>query len=160
MLLRPNPLSLGSAGAQLIKNFEGCAKARPDGRFAAYPDPATGGAPWTIGWGSTGADIAKGLIWTQDECDARFDRDAAAFSAQIARLIGSAPTSQNQFDALVSLAYNIGAQNLAASTLLARHRAGDFIGARAQFARWNKANGTAMAGLTRRRAAEAGLYGK
>jgi GH24 family phage-related lysozyme (muramidase) len=37
----------------------------PDGRFDAYPDPATGGAPWTIGWGSTGPDITKGTVWTK-----------------------------------------------------------------------------------------------
>lgn len=154
------PLALGPAGLALIKSFEGCAQRRPDGSLAAYPDPATGGAPWTIGWGSTGPDITRTTVWTQDQCDARLLRDANAFAARVARLIGNVPTGQNQFDAMVTLAYNIGVQNLSTSTLLARHKAGDYAGARAQFARWNKANGKAMAGLTRRRAAEAELYGK
>jgi lysozyme len=153
-------LTLGPAGLALIKSFEGCARQRPDGTVAAYPDPATGGAPWTIGWGSTGPDITKTTVWTQAQCDERLLRDANAFAARVAKLIGTAPTGQNQFDAMVALAYNIGVQNLSSSTLLARHKAGDFAGARAQFARWNKANGKVMTGLTRRRAAEAELYGK
>lgn len=153
-------LTLGPSGLALIKNFEGCARQRPDGTVAAYPDPATGGAPWTIGWGSTGPDITKTTVWTQGQCDERLLRDANAFAARVAKLIGTAPTTQNQFDAMVTLAYNIGVQNLSSSTLLTRHKVGDFADARAQFARWNKANGKVMAGLTRRRAAEAALYGK
>jgi GH24 family phage-related lysozyme (muramidase) len=152
-------LQLGPAGAALIRFFEGCAKRRTDGTFAAYPDPATGAAPWTIGWGSTGPDITRATVWTQAQCDARFTRDSAAFAVKIAALLGTSATGQHQFDAMVCLAYNIGVQNLAGSTLLARHKAGDFAAAQAQFARWNRANGKPMAGLTRRRAAEAALYG-
>lgn len=153
------PLTLGAAGADLIRTFESCGRRLPGGTCAAYPDPATGGAPWTIGWGSTGPDIGQGLIWTQAQCDARFSRDTAVLASRIAALIGTAPATQQQFDALVALTYNIGVRNLAGSTLLARHKAGDYAGARAQFARWNKAGGQVMAGLTRRRAAEADLYG-
>jgi lysozyme len=153
-----SPLALGTAGTALIRSFESCGKRLGNGTFAAYPDPATGGAPWTIGWGSTGPDIASGAIWTQAQCDARFVRDTATLAIHVARLVAPAPTSQPQFDALVSLAYNIGLGNLASSTLLARHKAGDHAAAAAQFARWNKAGGQAMAGLTRRRAAEAALY--
>ena len=152
------PLTLSPAGIALIQRFEGCARRQADGTLRAYPDPATGDAPWTIGWGSTGPDIARGTIWTQAQCDARFTRDIAAFASRIAGLIGPAPTNQHQFDALVALAYNIGVGNLASSTLLARHREGDHAGAAAQFAHWNKAGGQGMAGLTRRRAAEAALY--
>ncbi|WP_068090629.1 lysozyme [Novosphingobium rosa] len=152
--------TLGAAGLALIKRFEGCARRRADGSFAAYPDPATGGAPWTIGWGSTGPDIAQGTIWTQAQCDARFVRDATGFATRIAGLLGLGATSQNQFDALVALGYNIGIRNLAGSTLLAKHIAGDHAAAQVQFARWNKAAGQVMAGLTRRRAAEALLYGQ
>lgn len=151
-------LSLSPAGIALIQRFEGCGKRRSDGTFQAYPDPATGGAPWTIGWGSTGPDITPGTVWTQAQCDTRFTRDVNGFAVKVARLIGAAPTSQNQFDALVALAYNIGLTNLARSTLLARHKAGDDAGATAQFAHWNKGGGQVMAGLTRRRAAEAALY--
>jgi len=51
----PSPRAIGPAGIDLIRRFEGCAKRRADGRYEAYPDPATGGAPWTIGWGATGS---------------------------------------------------------------------------------------------------------
>jgi lysozyme len=61
---------------------------------------------------------------------------------------------------MVSFAYNVGPANLASSTLLKKHKAGDYAGAAAEFAKWNKANRKVMAGLTRRRAAEAALYSK
>ncbi|MBS0254128.1 MAG: lysozyme [Proteobacteria bacterium] len=149
---------LGQAGAHLIKSFEGCAKARPDGRFEAYPDPGTGGKPWTIGWGTTGPDVVKGLIWTQGDCDRRFLLDAQHFVNQVAALVGNAPTSQNQFDAMVSFQYNTG--HLAGSTLLAKHLAGDFKGAAAEFGKWTHAGGKVLPGLVKRRAAEAALYGQ
>lgn len=160
--------TLGPNGAALIKSFETCAKRQPDGRFSAYPDPRTGAAPWTIGWGSTGLDIGPKTIWTQAQCDARFARDTAMLAAGLAHMLGNAPTTQNQFDALLSFAYNVGlddnhdgvAQGLGDSTLFAMHKAANYAGAQAQFARWNKAKGVVMAGLTRRRAAEAALYGK
>ena len=145
---------------KLIQQFEGCAKKRTDGSFTAYPDPGTGGDPWTIGWGSTGPDIKKGLVWTQKQCDDRFAEHLAQFAANVGKAVGNAPTKQNQFDAMVSFAYNVGVANLAASTLLKKHKAGDYKGAAAEFARWNKAAGKVLAGLTKRRAAEAALYAK
>ena len=142
----------------LIKDFEGCAKKRADGTFEAYPDPATGGDPWTIGWGSTGATIAKDTIWTQEECDERFTEHVEEFAEKVDRAIGDAPTTQAQFDALVSFAYNVGIANLRKSTLLRLHKAGDHAGAAREFAKWNKAAKKVLPGLTRRRAAEAALY--
>ena len=144
--------------AKLIQEFEGCAKKRPDGTFDAYPDPGTGGDPWTIGWGSTGPDVKKGVVWTQQQCDDRFQAHLDEFAAGVSRALGSAPTTQSQFDALVSFAYNVGLGNLSSSTLLRKHKAGDFAGAAREFARWNKAAGKVLAGLTRRRNAESALY--
>ncbi len=143
---------------RLIQSFEGCARKQPDGSLAAYPDPGTGGDPWTIGWGTTGPDVGKGAVWTRQQCDDRFQADLGRFAQKVAAAIGGAPTTQHQFDAMVSFAYNLGIGNLQASTLLRKHKAGDFAGAAAQFAVWNKAAGKVMAGLTRRRAAEAALY--
>src|SRR5687768_15991119 len=60
------------AALALIKEFEGCHKVRSDGMIEAYPDPASGGDPWTIGWGSTGPGIRKGTVWTQEQADTRF----------------------------------------------------------------------------------------
>ena len=150
-------MNIGPDGIALIKSFEGCAKKRADGMVEAYPDPGSGGDPWTIGWGSTGKDIKRGTVWTQAQCDERFTEHVARFADGIARNLGGAATTQHQFDAMVSLHYNTGA--LLASTLFRLHKAGDHIGAQAQFARWVKASGKVMAGLVRRRAAEATLYG-
>lgn len=148
--------TIGKVGADLIKRHEGCAKPTGGGTFAAYPDPGSGADPWTIGWGSTGPDIKPGLVWTQAQCDARFDRDIRTYIATVARLIGLAPTTQNQFDAMVSFQYNTG--KLGKSTLLKKHLAGDHAGAQAEFGKWTRAAGKVMSGLVKRRAAEAALY--
>ena len=148
--------TVGPGGLALIREFEGCARLRPDGLFEAYPDPGTGGAPWTIGWGATGPGIGPETVWTRLECDARLEADVARHAAQVSAALGDAPTSANQFDALVSFHYNTGA--ILRATLTRRHVAGDFAGAASEFARWNRAGGRVLAGLTRRRAAEARLY--
>lgn len=150
------PRQIGPAGTALIKQFEGCAKLRPDGRFEAYPDPGTGGAPWTIGWGATGAGIGPGTVWTEAECDARLEADLARYAAGVVRALGDSPTTQHQFDALVSFHYNTGA--IARATLTKLHKAGDFAGAAAEFGKWVNAGGRRLAGLVRRREAEAVLY--
>ncbi len=155
------PLRISDAGIALIKRFEGCARMRPDGLVEAYPDPGTGGDPWTIGWGATGGDghggrISCGTLWTQEQCDARLAHDLALYGAEVARAIGDAPTTQGQFDALVSFHYNTGA--IARATLTRKHLAGDFDGATSEFARWNRAGGRVLKGLMRRRAEETALY--
>ncbi|MDG2534258.1 lysozyme [Sphingomonas sp. HITSZ_GF] len=144
----------------LVQQFEGCARKQPDGSFAAYPDPGTGGAPWTIGWGSTGPGINPGLVWTQAQCDARLEQDVTSFAAQVSTAIGDAPTSQNQFDAMVDFAYNLGIANLEGSTLLRLHKAGNYAGAAAQFPLWDRAAGKVLPGLQKRRAAEQALYAR
>jgi len=148
--------------APLIEEFEGYAKKLPDGGVQAYPDPATGGKPWTIGIGSTtnesGQPIAPGTIWTRERAVARFKAHLAEFGEGVDKLLAGKPATAAQKAALTSLAYNIGLGALAGSTVLRRHRAGDYAGAANAFAMWNKAAGKVMAGLTRRRAAEAELY--
>lgn len=147
-------MKTSSAGIALIHSFEQC-------RLTAYPDPGSAdGNPYTIGWGSTGPDIKKGTVWTQLQADLRFVEDLKSFEKRVTTLLSGAPTTQNQFDALVCFAYNIGTHALGDSTLLRKHKTGDFAGAQAQFARWDKNDGKVMRGLTRRRAAEAALYGK
>lgn len=153
---------IGAAGVALIKRFEGCARLRTDGMVAAYPDPGTGGEPWTIGWGATGRDHVHGgrigpqTVWTQAQCDARLADDLSRYAADVARALGMAPATQAQFDAMVSFHYNTGA--IARATLTQKHIAGDYQGAAREFARWNKAGGRVLKGLVRRRAAEAELY--
>jgi lysozyme len=155
----PSAHALGLAGAELIKRWESCERPRGDGCFEAYPDPGSAdGQPWTIGWGSTGPDIGPAAVWTQAECDARFDHDAARCAAEVIRAIGEAPTTELQFDALVSFHYNTG--RIARATLTRKHRAGDFVGAQAEFAKWIYNDGKVLRGLVRRRGEEAALYGR
>ena len=78
------------------------------------------------------------------------------YANDVARAIGDAPTSQSQFDAMVSFHYNTGA--ISRATLTRKHKAGDFAGAASEFARWNKAGGRVLKGLVNRRRAEAKLY--
>ncbi|GMM93292.1 lysozyme [Qipengyuania sp. MTN3-11] len=147
---------IGPEGVELIKSFEGCARVRNDDLVEAYPDPGTGGAPWTIGWGATGAGIGPATVWTRERCDARLEEDLERYAAEVIEALDGAPTSQAQFDALVSFHYNTGA--IARATLTRRHRAGDHAGAAGEFARWKHAGGRVLRGLVRRRAAEAALY--
>ena len=93
--------SMGPQGLALIRQFEGCARLRPDGMVEAYPDPGTGGEPWTIGWGATGSGIGPGTVWTQQRCDARLESDVARHARDVAFALGDAPTTQAQFDAMV-----------------------------------------------------------
>jgi lysozyme len=166
----PDPLppvthrKTSKTGIDLMHKFEGLHKVRSDGRVEAYPDPGTGGDPWTIGWGSTGNDpfnggkIRKGTVWTREQCDLHFTNHLATFEAAVRDHLGNTPTSQPQFDAMVCLTYNIGPSAFGRSTVLRRHKAGDFDGAAKAFLMWNKAGGRVMRGLTRRREEEAALY--
>jgi GH24 family phage-related lysozyme (muramidase) len=97
-------------------------------------------------------------VWDDARIDAALDADLKHFDEGVTALLEGAPTTQNEFDALVSFAFNLGLASLARSTLIRRHKVGDVEGAATMFAKWNKARGETMAGLTRRRAAEADLY--
>jgi lysozyme len=112
----------------------------------------------TIGYGSTGPDIKLGMTWTIDQCEARFASDVDKFARGVDRLLGEASTTGAEFGAMVSLAYNIGLAGFGRSSVLRLHKIGDHKGAARAFGLWNKQAGAALAGLTRRRAAEAGIY--
>lgn len=134
----------------LIKRWEGC-------RLTAYPDPGTGGDPWTIGWGSTGPGIRKGLVWTQAQADARLAEDVADFLAGVEEII-RIPLAPHEAGALTSLAYNIGLSAFRRSTLASLLNQGDRLSAAQQFKRWNKAGGRVMKGLTNRREDERKVF--
>lgn len=161
---KSSPAKIGPDGIALIKRFEGCARLRRDGLVEAYPDPGTGGEPWTIGWGATGKGLRQGerigpdTVWTQKECDARLSSDLKIYAAEVASAIGDTPTTQSQFDAMVSFHYNTGA--IARATLTRKHNARDYEGAAAEFKRWNKAGGRVLKGLVNRRREEAALYAR
>jgi lysozyme len=140
----------GFDGVSLIKHFEACS-------LEAYPDPATGGHPWTIGYGHTGAEVRQGESCSLAEAETVLMFDLDRFERGIERLV-TRRLEARQFDALVSLAFNIGLGNLASSTLLKKLNMGDDIAAAAQFLAWNRAAGKVMKGLQRRRKAESLVF--
>lgn len=153
-------------GVALIHSFESF-------KAVSYKDPGSkDGKPITNGWGTTrdedGGPIRLGVVWSREKADRLFARDLRDVEIGVNLLLCGKPTTQAQFDALVSFAYNVGldiddddkAEGLGDSTLLKRHLVGDYAGAKAQFALWNKNDGKVMKGLVNRRAAEAALYGK
>ncbi|WP_447875874.1 lysozyme [Serratia fonticola] len=142
-------MKTGIKGKELIKSFESL-------KLKAYPDPATGGKPWTIGWGHT-KGVKPGDKITQAQAEAFLSDDLAEFESAVNSAI-KRPMTQSQFDAMVSLAFNIGGANFASSTLVKKFNAGDVTGAADEFPRWNRANGKVMNGLTRRRNAERELF--
>jgi lysozyme len=140
---------ISERGLAIIREFEGL-------RLKAYPDPASGGDPWTIGYGHT-LDVEPGDTCTLEEAEQWLLDDCADAEVAILRHV-KVPLSQGQLDALISFVFNLGAGNFAKSTLLRKLNAGDYVGAWQEFPRWNKAAGKVMPGLSRRRAAEAKLF--
>jgi len=137
-------------GIPLIKKSEGC-------RLKAYPDPATGGKPWTIAYGRT-LNVKPGDTCTQEQADAWLIEEYDRFERNVLALIAGAKTTPNQLGAMVCLSYNIGLGNFAKSSVLANHRVGRYANAAAAFLMWDKAAGHVMAGLVTRRHAESALY--
>ena len=131
---------------RLVADFEGF-------RSRAYLCPA---GVWTIGYGFT-KGVKPGDVITREHADARLGAELEHFAAGVRRLL-TLPATPNQFGAMVSLAFNIGLAGFGRSSVLRLHNAGDFAGAARAFALWNKAGGQVLAGLVRRRAAEAALY--
>ncbi|HKV00986.1 MAG TPA: lysozyme [Ktedonobacteraceae bacterium] len=134
----------------LCKKFEGCS-------LTAYPDPATGGAPWTIGYGATGPSITQGTVWTQDEADEDLQHRLISLATQIERKCQYV-MNENELGACISLAYNIGIGAFLGSTLFKDWNAGNAAAAAEQFLVWNKAAGRVMAGLATRREAEREVF--
>ena len=144
-------MNIDARGIILIKSFEGL-------RLNAYPDPGTGGAPWTIGYGHTGPDVYRGLKITEAQAEALLRQDLARFGRGVDRLVEGVFTSQSQFNAMVSLAFNIGLGAFQRSSVLRHHRAGNKLRAAASFLLWVKAAGRTLPGLVRRRNAERQMY--
>lgn len=134
--------SVSTTGRQLIKNFEGL-------RLRAYQDAV---GVWTIGYGHTG-DVRPGMVITESQADDLLQKDLKRFEKGVEDSL-TRPASQNQFDALVSLAYNIGINAFRKSSVLKLFNAGDIEGAAKQFGEYIMAGGSILRGLVRRRVAE------
>jgi len=147
-----------SAAARLeLKESEGL-------RLKAYPDPASGGAPWTIGYGHT-SGVTQGMTITADLAEDFLDADIAD-AERIARRAVKVPMTQGEYDAVVSFVFNVGPgrkgvkdgfvtlKNGQPSTMLRKINAGDYAGAALEFSKWVFGSGKIMGGLLVRRKAE------
>lgn len=124
-------------------------------RLEAYQDSV---GVWTIGYGHTGSDVHPGYVITQGIADDLMENDLHHFEAAVGNMLDGAHTTQEQFDALVSFSYNLGAGALKSSTLLKLHQAGRYEDAANEFEKWDHAGGVVLAGLQRRRSGEAEVY--
>ncbi|MFK3666215.1 lysozyme [Ochrobactrum teleogrylli] len=139
---------IGQSGLNLIKEFEGL-------RLEKYKDAV---GKWTIGYGHLILPSERfDLPLTGLEAEDLLQSDLRKFEGGVIQYV-AVSMNQNQFDALVSFAFNLGLANLKGSTLLRLLNHGQYTEAAEQFLRWNKAGGMALPGLTRRRAAERDLF--
>lgn len=141
-------------GVALIKEFEGFSA-------KAYPDPKTGGRPYTIGYGTTtypsGKPVSPGESCTREQAEQYLRNDLKKFESAVSDTV-HAPLTQGQFDALVSFVYNLGPSRLGSSTLLKKLEALDYAGAANEFLKWVSPGSNVEAGLRRRRTAERQLF--
>ena len=144
-------MSVSNLGVDLICGFEGK-------RLVAYDD---GVGVWTIGFGTTiypnGIKVKKGDTCTEAQAKSYMAHDLKKFEQAVNGAV-TIPLNQNQFDVLVSLAYNIGTNAFKNSTLVKKLNAGDYRGAADQFDVWVNAGGKRMQGLVNRRAKEKEVF--
>jgi len=145
-------MKVNAEGYALLKKFEGCV-------LKAYKCPA---GVWTIGFGNTfyedGTKVKEGDIITKQRAEELLRIIANDFATKVKALVKQ-PLTLEKFDALVSFAYNVGTANFAKSTLLKKVNANPLDASiRAEFEKWNKANGRVLKGLVTRRKEEADLY--
>lgn len=149
--LQPKGMKTSQVGIDLISSFE-------DLKLNAYDD---GVGVWTIGIGTTvypnGVKVEKGDTCTIEKAKEYFAHDLKRFEKAVNSCL-TVLVNQNQFDALVSLAYNIGETAFRTSTLLKYLNMGKYAEAAEQFKVWNKGGGKVLKGLVRRRAAEKALF--
>ena len=136
-------MKLSKCGADMIKRYEGL-------RLTAYKAHKSE-VFWTIGYGHYGADVGQGAVITRAKADELFDKDIKKFELAVDKL--HLDLNQNQYDALVSFAYNCGAANL--KRLVSGRNKQQIADA---ILLYNKAGGQVLSGLTRRRKEERALF--
>jgi lysozyme len=141
-------MRISSVGKNLIKSYEGC-------RLRAYLCPA---GVWTIGYGSTGPHVYKGKVITKAEADALLDKDLVRFEKGVLQGVAPAIPNQNEFDAMVSLAFNIGVAAFKKSSIARQFKLGNKAKAANAFSLYVKGGGKVLPGLVRRRAEEKALF--
>lgn len=132
--------------AGLIARWEGL-------RYEAYPDPATGGAPWTVCYGHTGPDVVRGKKYTRAECDALLDADMRKANGYVRRCVARGmPVGVEA--ALTSLTFNVGPVAVCQKTIGKLARSGNWPATCAELDKWKFAGGRVYRGLVLRRADE------
>lgn len=142
-------MSWDKVAFSLISKWEGL-------RLKAYPDPATDGVPWTIGYGKTGPTIGSNTTWTKAQSDQALFDDIQNIGNDIDNFDVS--LTNNQKSALTSLIYNVGISKISSSTLVKCLKNGDIKGASSQFLVWNRAAGKINPGLVNRRKDEKKVF--
>lgn len=136
-------MKINEKGLDLIKSFEGC-------KLTAYKCPA---GVLTIGYGHTGADVKEGQKITQKKADALLLKDVERFEKMVNAYKKKYKWTQNEFNALVSFAFNIG--NIDQLTKWGKRNKGQIADA---ILLYNKAGGKVLSGLVKRRKAEHDLF--
>ena len=144
-----NKLKTSKKGIDLIKRYEGF-------RANAYADPAHGWAVPTIGYGQT-KGVKRGMKVDKETAEIWLKQDLVYREKWVNKLI-EVPLAQEEFDALVSFAYNLGVGALKKSTLRKKLNQGDKQGAANEFLKWVYAGGKKLKGLVNRRNAERELF--
>ncbi|PHM29483.1 lysozyme [Xenorhabdus innexi] len=142
-------MEISENGINAIKRYEGL-------RLKAYPDPATGAEPWTIGYGHT-KGVAPGQVITRQQAEAFLLEDLTPIYSVLQQVVKVALT-QGQFDALCSFIFNVGIGNFTHSTLLKKLNEGDYQGAAQEFLRWDQGNGHELPALLARRKSEQKMF--
>lgn len=153
-------MKTSEAGKDLIKHFESLS-------LKAYPDPKSGGDPWTCGWGET-EGVTRDTFWTLDECERRFEDSIAKREAMVRKYV-THETTQGEFDAFVSIFYNVGEggphkdgigrlKDGRPSTLLRKFNEGDIGGCETEWMKWVSKGSNVENGLKNRRTAELKLF--
>lgn len=153
--------TLSSAAIELIKRGEGLAKKIGNNQVQAYPDPGTGGKPWTIGYGTTrinGREVQPGQVITIAEAERLFTEQVKNIYLPAVTSRVRSVVTQSMIDAMTSLTYNIGAGNFAKSSVLREVNAGNYEAAANAFSLFTKAAGKVLPGLVKRRQEEAHLF--
>ena len=138
-------MKTSARGIKLLTDFEGF-------RGEAYRDIV---GVLTIGYGFTDG-VKLGDKMSRAQADYRLQNDLHNYELAVEQAAGRC--TQNQFDALVCFAWNVGIAGMRGSSVIKAHRRGDYEAAARAFGLWNKAGGKVVSGLVRRRSAEAALY--
>jgi lysozyme len=138
---------IDSNGINLIKDFEKLS-------LKSYRDS---GGTWTVGYGHTGPDVGRWTRVSKRKANRLLEEDVSATERAVADAL-RVKTTQNQFNAMVSLAFNVGVTNFKQSTLLRLHNKKAFSSASREFIKWSKVNGKTSQGLLIRRRREANIY--